>query len=175
MAAKTESSIYKKIFNLQSEIGAISKDANNPFFKSKYFDINSLIKQLHPLLIKNELVLLQPCVDGAVKSIISDMNGISIESSLQLPTNLDAQKIGSAITYYRRYTLASLLGLQAEDDDGNKASSKDYNTLTEPKQTLTKEVLDKMKLAMTEGKEDKVRDALKKYKYNKEQLIEIGL
>ena len=76
MATKTtpkiESNIYKKIFDLQSEIGAISKEADNPFFKSKYFDINSLIKQLHPLLIKNKLVLLQPLVDGTVKSIISD-------------------------------------------------------------------------------------------------------
>tara|TARA_R110002033_G_scaffold97692_4_gene146209 strand:+ start:802 stop:1359 length:558 start_codon:yes stop_codon:yes gene_type:complete len=127
MATKTtpkiESNIYKKIFDLQSEIGAISKEADNPFFKSKYFDINSLIKQLHPLLIKNKLVLLQPLVDGTVKSIISDLDGNSVESSLELPTNLDAQKIGSAITYYRRYTLASLLGLQAEDDDGNKASN----------------------------------------------------
>jgi len=127
MATKTtaskESNIYKKIFDLQSEIGAISKEADNPFFRSKYFDINSLIKQLHPLLIKNKLVLLQPLVDGTVKSIISDLDGNSVESSLELPTNLDAQKIGSAITYYRRYTLASLLGLQAEDDDGNKAAS----------------------------------------------------
>jgi hypothetical protein len=177
MATKTESNIYKKIFNLQSEIGAISKDANNPFFRSKYFDINSLIKQLHPLLIKNQLVLLQPCVDGAVKSIISDMDGNSIESSLQLPTDLDAQKIGSAITYYRRYTLASLLGLQAEDDDGNKASNvySKNNNLTTPKQPLTKETVEKMKSAMTEGKEDKVRSALKKYEFTKEQLTEIGL
>tara|TARA_R110001606_G_scaffold17959_2_gene68603 strand:- start:1847 stop:2395 length:549 start_codon:yes stop_codon:yes gene_type:complete len=121
--ASKASNIYKKIFDLQSEIGAISKEADNPFFKSKYFDINSLIKQLHPLLIKNKLVLLQPLVDGTVKSIISDLDGNSVESSLELPTNLDAQKIGSAITYYRRYTLASLLGLQAEDDDGNKAAS----------------------------------------------------
>ena len=174
MTAKTESNIYKKIFNLQSEIGAISKNAKNKFFDSKYFDINSLIKQLHPLLIKNELVLIQPCVDGTVKSIISDMNGVSIESSLQLPTGLDAQKIGSAITYYRRYTLASLLGLQAVDDDGNKASTADDN-LTKPKDPLTKVIVEKMKLAMTEGKADKVRDALKKYEFTKEQLSEIGL
>ena len=118
-----ENNIYKKIFDLQSEIGVISKDAKNPFFKSKYFDINSLIKQLHPLLIKNKLVLLQPIVNGSVKTIIAGLDGSSVESSLELPTNLDAQKIGSAITYYRRYTLASLLGLQAVDDDGNNTAS----------------------------------------------------
>ena len=42
-------------------------------------------------------------------------------SCLDLPNNIDPQKIGSAITFYRRYTLQSLLGLQSEDDDGNKA------------------------------------------------------
>jgi len=127
-----ENNIYKKIFDLQSEIGVISKDANNPFFKSKYFDINSLIKQLHPLLIKNKLVLLQPIVNGSVKTIIAGLDGSSVESSLELPTNLDAQKIGSAITYYMRYTLASLLGLQAVDDDGNNTASV-ASKLTPPK------------------------------------------
>ena len=37
---------------------------------------------------------------------------------------LDAQKKGSEITYYRRYTLTSLLGLQAEDDDGKRCKTK---------------------------------------------------
>ena len=40
-----KNNIYTKLFNLQNELGAISKDATNPFYKSKYFDINSLIVQ----------------------------------------------------------------------------------------------------------------------------------
>ena len=100
------------------------KDSTNPFYKSKYFDINSLIKQVTPILEKHKLLLLQPIKDGEQYSIIFDLDGGSVESSLKLPTDLDAQKIGSAITYYRRYTLQSLLGLQAEDDDGNVASGK---------------------------------------------------
>ena len=43
-------SFYKKLFNLQQEIGAISKDSKNPYFKSSYFDINQLITALNPLL-----------------------------------------------------------------------------------------------------------------------------
>jgi len=50
--------------------------------------------------------------------------GQSIISGIELPQNSDPQKLGSAITYYRRYTLVSLLGLQAEDDDGNSAKPK---------------------------------------------------
>ena len=42
-------------------------------------------------------------------------------TDINLPEISDPQKLGSAITYFRRYTLQSLLALQAEDDDGNKA------------------------------------------------------
>ena len=45
-------------------------------------------------------------------------------SSIPLGDITDPQKLGGAITYYRRYTLQSLLGLQAEDDDGNTASGR---------------------------------------------------
>jgi hypothetical protein len=117
--SKKETNIYNKLFKLQSEIGTISKDVRNPFYKSKYFDINSLIGQLHPLLKKYELVLIQPITDMHVRSVIVDLEGGSVESSMLLPEIQDPQKIGSAITYYRRYTLTSLLGLQAEDDDAN--------------------------------------------------------
>ena len=117
--------INEKLFNLQQEIGTISKDTKNPFYKSKYFDINSLIKQLQPLLKKNRLLLLQPIEEDMVvsKLICIDGTGATL-SGLKLPEITDPQKLGSAITYYRRYTLASLLGLQAVDDDGNIASNK---------------------------------------------------
>ena len=114
-----KTNIYSKLLKVQTEIGAISKDTKNPFYNSKYFDINSLLRQVMPLLQKQELVLIQPIQDGQVKSVIIDTEGGSIESTMFLPEINDPQKLGSAITYYRRYTLQSLLALQAEDDDGN--------------------------------------------------------
>ena len=115
--------LYTKLNEVKKEIGAISKDATNPFFKSKYFDINSLLKHVEPLLQKNGLLLLQPIVKGEVFSEIVDIDsGESVQSSIPLPQMDDPQKLGSAVTYYRRYTLQSLLGLQAEDDDANTAS-----------------------------------------------------
>ena len=120
-----KTNIYTKLYELQNELGAISKDATNPFYKSKYFDINSLIGQLNPLLTKYGLLLLQPIEDQKVKSIIYEIDGDgTVESAIQLPNDLDAQKLGSAITYFRRYTLQSLLALQAIDDDGNLAIKK---------------------------------------------------
>ena len=110
----------KKIFDIQSEIGKISKDSTNPFYKSKYFDINKLIEQLHPLLVKNKVILLQPIRDNKVYSELLDLESdSSINSFIELTGIKDPQKVGIEITYFRRYTLTSLLGLQAEDEDGN--------------------------------------------------------
>lgn len=116
-------SIYKKLFEAKKEIGKISKDSKNPFFKSNYLSLNGLIDAVEVVLLNNDLVLLQPIRDGFVTTQIVEIeSGTSVESSIALPNIQDPQKLGSAITYYRRYTLQSLLGLQAEDDDGNKAS-----------------------------------------------------
>jgi len=115
--------LYTKLNEVKKEIGAISKDATNPFFKSKYFDINSLLKHVEPLLQKNGLLLLQPIIKGEVFSEVIDIeSGESVTSSIPLPQMDDPQKLGSAVTYYRRYTLQSLISLQSEDDDANSAS-----------------------------------------------------
>ena len=121
--------MYKKLLEVQKEIGAIHKDSKNPFFKSKYFDINSLLEAVKPVLNKHGIVLLQPLthIDGhtAIKTILIEAEtGQTIEDTCPITENPDPQKMGSAVTYYRRYSLQSILGLQAEDDDGNKASGK---------------------------------------------------
>lgn len=111
------------IANVKKEVGKLSKTETNPFYNSKYFDINSLIHQLEPLLEKNGLLLLQPIEGGFVRSVIYHLETQQLTASeIKLPEMNDPQKLGSAITYYRRYTLQSLLGLQAEDDDGNNST-----------------------------------------------------
>ena len=115
--------IYKKLFEAKKEIGKISKDSTNPFFKSKYFDINQLLEHVEPILQKHNLLLLQPIADNKQQTIIIDVeSGDKVVSEIELTNITDPQKRGSEITYYRRYTAQSLLGLQAEDDDANNAS-----------------------------------------------------
>lgn len=126
----------QKISELKKETGKMSKDSTNPFFKSKYFDVNQLLEHLEPIAEAKGLLILQPIINGEVYSQIIDIeSGDKIESSIQLTQFNDPQKTGSAITYYRRYSLQSLLGLQAEDDDANKASGK-----SEKPETKTNEV-----------------------------------
>jgi hypothetical protein len=121
-----------KIQNIQKHIGKLSKDTKG--YNYKYFDINQLLEKLQPLLQAEGLVLTQPIIDGSVVSRITrpkrvdvntgdDEEEMFIESSIKLPDNVKPQDLGSAITYYRRYTLVSLLALEAEDDDGKKAST----------------------------------------------------
>jgi len=113
----------QKLHNAKQSIKKIAKNAKNPHFKNNYADINALIEEVEPILLENRLLLLQPIEDGYVytKIICIDSNDRTI-SCMKLPEITDPQKIGSAVTYYRRYTLQSLLSLQAVDDDANLSS-----------------------------------------------------
>ena len=118
-------SIYTKLFEAKKEIGKISKDSKNPFFKSKYFDINSLLEHVEPILQKHNLLLLQPITEGKVRTEIIDVEtGEKVISEIALPQLNDPQKLGSCVSYYRRYTAQSLICLQSTDDDANLASKK---------------------------------------------------
>jgi len=113
----------KKLLEAKKEIGKVAKNAKNPHFKNTYADVNALIDAVEPILHTHGLLLLQPIIEGKVVTQIIDVeSGESIESSLPLPQGLNPQQLGSAVTYFRRYTLQALLSLQATDDDGNDAS-----------------------------------------------------
>lgn len=128
---ENKENMNEKLFKLQQEIGKVSKQSENPFFRSKYMDINSLLEAVYPLLKEHRLLLLQPINEGDVITQIIDLDTDDfVESRIKLPESIDPQKIGSAITYYRRYALKSLLGIQEEDDDGNKSSKKAIAWLT---------------------------------------------
>lgn len=116
--------IYKKIHEAKKEIGVVKKNAKNPHFKNTYADLNALIEAVEPILLEKGLILLQPIKDGKVFTQIIDVETFDmIESSIDLSPNLTAQALGSQVTYYRRYTLQSLMSLQADDDDGQRAST----------------------------------------------------
>ncbi len=113
----------------QGVMKAAAKDADNPFFKSKYADLPSVVFAVKQPLADNGLSYVQsPSYLKETGMVTVDMllmhsSGQWIAGSVQVPTNKgDAQGVGSAITYARRYILAAMLGVVAdEDDDGNKA------------------------------------------------------
>jgi hypothetical protein len=121
--AKTALNIYQKLHLAKQSMGKVIKNATNPHLKRNYADINSIIDTVEPILLDHGLLLIQPIIDEKVCTIIVDVEtGDKIDCYLTLPPITDAQKLGGAITYFRRYTLVSVLSLQAVDDDGHEAS-----------------------------------------------------
>lgn len=123
-----QKNIIKALLLAQKEMGNAVKDSNNPFFKSKYADLNAIREACMPVLNKHGIVVLQPTTfcDGKayVKTLLLHESGESIEGLTEIVYSKqnDAQAQGSGITYARRYGLQSLVNVGAEDDDGNKAS-----------------------------------------------------
>lgn len=152
--------IYKKLFEAKKEIGKISKDNTNPFYNSKYFDINKLLEHVEPILQEKGLFVLQPIIDSfVVTQIINSEDGEMITSSLEIKETAP-QKKGIEITYYRRYTLSSLLGLQAEDDDANGTVKETTQTKEE---TPVKWLSDKQSQTVINNGVDKIKECLAYY------------
>lgn len=111
----------------QSEMGKIKKDANNPFYKSKYATLSNILDAITEPLTRNGLAVSQfPTGDNEMTTILMHVSGEFIQASYRMtPVKNDPQALGSAITYQRRYALGAVLGLNIdEDDDGNKAAGK---------------------------------------------------
>ncbi len=102
------------------------KDSSNPFFKSKYADLTSVIEAIKEPLSTNGLSYSQ-IIDSEngeifVETILMHTSGQYLSSKFKLKLSKDdMQGMGSAITYARRYALQSISGLSAEDDDGESA------------------------------------------------------
>ena len=144
--------IYFKLHLAKQEIGKVTKGSNNPFFKSKYADLNAILEATEPILLKYSLLLLQPILDGKVCTQIIDIeNGDMVTSELLLPIITDPQKQIAGITYFRRASLQSLLSLQAIDDDGNEVTK----TVSIQKPTITVDRFENAVKAIHDGKAKK--------------------
>lgn len=105
-----------------------SKDTANPFFKSKYANLESVVGVIRPAIEKHGLSFVQVCHNwdnGAkVETIILHESGEWLSCGVMAApaTKADAQGFGSALTYARRYSLSAAFGVATEDDDGNAAS-----------------------------------------------------
>ena len=101
------------------------KDAANPFFKSKYCDLAGAIESCRDALSANGLALVQSTDAGdkmVLHTTLLHASGEWISSTYPITAvKTDPQGIGSAVTYARRYSMMALLGIAAEDDDGEAA------------------------------------------------------
>lgn len=112
--------------DLQNSITKVVKNTDNPYYKSKYADLNALFEQIKPLITEKGFVLIQVVRGNQLHTELTHLEtGESICGDMDLLTvKPDMQQLGSAITYARRYSLLPLLNIETADDDGNTASGK---------------------------------------------------
>jgi len=130
---KTSESITKispALVNAQKDFLSAKKSSDNPFFKSKYADLQSVISAIKESLNENGIAFIQSPTEseGDVLKLTTRLlheSGEWIEDTAVCPlVKRDPQAFGSALSYLRRYSLSAMCGIYQADDDGNEATKK---------------------------------------------------
>lgn len=143
--------IYKKLLEFQKLGIAVTKDATNPHFKSRYASLNEVLDKVKGPLNVLGVVIVQKAGTGLMTdyglytTLIDTEDDSEITCYVPFVGATDMQKLGGAITYARRYSLVTLLGLEDEDDDGNAASTPKTKAVMPVKGTDIKPVFDPTK------------------------------
>lgn len=128
MQSSNITELVKALVGFNSDVVAVKAEALNPFFNSKYADLNSIFKAIRPALVKNKLAVSQGnryCTNSNgfyVTTMLMHESGQWIKSEVRMPIGgkKDAHAVGGACTYGRRYGLSAILGISVDaDDDGN--------------------------------------------------------
>lgn len=132
--------IYKALSDFQQEVPTISKNATG--YGYKFADLEEITNVIKPLLKKHGLGYTQPINGTQVKTTLFHVDsGETIEAFADIPQGVelkgqnDFQVMGSAITYLRRYSLSSLLGLVTDEDNDATGSQTSYKAATSPQAT----------------------------------------
>lgn len=138
------------LIKAKKEFKPIVKSADNPFYKSKYATLDTILDAIEEPLLNNGLLLLQPVFGNVLYTqIYHAETGQVLESTYDLPDLSDPQKLGSAISYAKRYAVSAMLCLSTDDDDdGNAASGKS--------DVITKAQVDKLQKLVTESTSKKL-------------------
>jgi hypothetical protein len=132
------------LLKAQAAFEPLKKSEDNPFFHSKYANLENCIDVVKKPLLDNGLAVVQTfdCAEGKnmLVTTLYHISGqfITGKQILESKDPTDPQKIASCSTYARRYGLMAILGLAAEDDDGNNAAKKsEEKPKTEPPRSVT--------------------------------------
>ena len=158
----------------QASMRIAIKDALNPFYRSKYSDLASVVKASRPYLAENNLAITQRIItnDNGSPHLSTTMihsSGQWIESEMPInPPKSDIQSIGSYITYLRRYNYAAMVGVVTsdEDDDGEEAMKENRGNSTISNGKISKQQL-KILSKEIEGNKKLLKMILDGYKLNK--------
>lgn len=172
MMSPTIGKLATALSKAQGQLSTAKKDSDNPFFKSKYADLESVWEACREALTTNKLAVIQTpeMIDGklCLVSMLTHSSGEWIRSELPLMlAKQDPQSMGSAITYARRYALASLVGVVQSDDDGEAAMKDARKKPTEAPKAVQNKVrdisLELMEETLTQGLKIENKEHLSEY------------
>lgn len=167
----------------QEKIENASKASVNPHFKSKYADLAEVLNTVRPVFAAQGLSIMQSTgLHGdhvVVTTVIGHEDGGYVTSTAScIPAKYDAQGVGSATTYLRRYSIAAMAGISQEDDDGNAASHNKPAPsvrVTGPSKALV-EILNKIDAAQSREELDALKPAIRALPdHERGQAIEAGM
>jgi hypothetical protein len=124
---KATPELFASLAIAQGEVENASKSSSNPHFRSKYADLAEVLNTVRPVFAKHGLSIAQSTsFNGSLVSVSTLIahasGGLIVSEASCVPGKTDAQGIGAATTYLRRYSLAAMAGIAQEDDDGNAAA-----------------------------------------------------
>jgi hypothetical protein len=135
MTEKKKMTINEAMLGFHGEMTAVTRDGKNPHFNSKYATIDNILISARSLLHKHDLFITQTfqIIENQLilQTAIKHISGEEIFSNLPITRLDNDQKFGSRLTYYRRYTLAAILGIATEEDDDANSTSLPKNQTIE--------------------------------------------
>ena len=182
MESKTK--LFKALADFQQEVPAIYEGSTG--YGYKYADLKQILAVINPILKKHKLGFTQLLNNSSLETIVFHTeSGENISSSVEIPQEVTLkgmnafQVLGSAITYYRRYSLSSILGLVTDSDNDASAPKAKQPVKVAPakvapvkkavvKLWITDEIFEKCK-ALNEKQLEQVFD---KYQFRKEEQEE---
>jgi hypothetical protein len=139
--------LYRALAKARTEFTKVKFDSVNPHFKNKFASLASMHDATIEALSANGLMILQLPTDNdgrfALKTVLAHVSGASVETTLLMPpTKNDAQGIGSAMTYARRYSYAAILNIVGEPDDDAEMASQPIETITKAEASHLSKLID---------------------------------
>lgn len=123
-----ENTFFQDYTKLMTSFEALKKDSDNPFFKSKYVNLNQILPIVKKHCSENNFMFSQRPARQEGKNIlvteIMHKSGEKLTGEIEIVSKefYDPQKVGAGLTYMRRYSLVCMFGLEDFDDDGNYAT-----------------------------------------------------
>src|SRR5512143_3702631 len=156
LQSETTADLSAALVKAQAAMKSAAFNKVNPHFKNRYADLAAIIDAVRKPLTDNGLSFTQTTevhVDGAflLVTTLRHASGQWIAGTYPLPANAKSQELGSALTYAKRYTLSSITGIAADEDDDAEATRKNGNgaPITDEQAKVLTELAVKKKIDVT--------------------------